>query len=75
MLYQEEEYKTLKDYLNSKFSLKIKERVNLFYPDNTVERSTYLHNTKEYSSNMLKSMHYLFRYFWLEKQLEESYEN
>ena len=72
MLYQEEGYANLEDYLkNSPLSINAKKDVDKLYPINQYENHTHLHPPLDYDSDMKKTYHYLFKYWWVNKQLEE----
>jgi hypothetical protein len=72
MLYQEENYKNLEDYLtNSPLSINAKKDVGTLYPNNQFENYSHLDPPLEYDSDMKKTYHYLFKYWWVNKQLEE----
>jgi len=45
--------------------------VDKLYPINQYENYTHLHPPLDYDSDMKKTYHYLFKYWWVNKQLEE----
>jgi len=74
MFYNEHMYKNFDDYIqNSIIANFIKSRVEFYYPDKIPESYTYLtDNGVDYSLDSIsKPFHYLFKYFWVQKQLEE----
>lgn len=74
MFHNEKMYKNFDDFIqNSVQANLVKQRVDLYYPDKIPENYTYLSdNTVNYDLDPLsKGFHYLFKYFWMQKQLEE----
>lgn len=75
MFHNEKMYKNFDDFVNNSVqSLLVKSRVEIYYPDKIPEEYTYIGDESMDYNNlypMAKSFHYLFKYWWITKQLEE----
>ena len=74
MFHNEKMYKNFDDFIQNSIQANfIKGRVEMYYPDKIPESYTYLtDNGIDYNLDPIsKPFHYLFKYFWVQKQLEE----
>ena len=75
MFHNEKLYKNFEDFVqNSEQSKLAKKRVEAYYPDKIPEYFTYIGDeSMDYNNldDMYRAYRYLFKYWWVTKQLEE----